>query len=255
MTDKTQNLNSDKTETQAGKLRWSVIRDNIAKARETQRSVQFAQKGIDQECAEDVTSSETRFDESKTELPIENNPASQFFVALNDLHTRWFEDSLGEFYREWAIQENIAGRKIILSRLKFEAPEFHRLAEERGALPDLSGIAEPEELYQNRINDETPIEWLAQHYSPCLRFYTPHLEHDHLYQDELKDMDPYLLSRLKSGKQHQLLAESGRKLADLVPPKSARVRIEASNLSLDQLRGVRRLDKAIRRHSNNTLDA
>lgn len=67
-----------------------------------------------------------------------------------------------------------------------------------------------------------PLTWLETHWGPWLKFFTPSLSRDHLYLDQLGELDPALKKALYA-KRRRILRKTGRTISQIIPKKSVRL--------------------------------
>lgn len=112
-------------------------------------------------------------------------------------------------------------------------------------LPECPPLPKPDEDYPRYPSHGDAIAWLKEHWGKYLKYFGA--AEDRLYQDQLKERDSPLLAALKNGTYRQRLQTDNLKLADILPPKTDRIRKEVEEMGQEQIRNGLRLAVASHR--------
>ncbi|MCB1593052.1 MAG: hypothetical protein KDI90_11445 [Alphaproteobacteria bacterium] len=144
-------------------------------------------------------------------------------ATLRDAESQFPESDLLYLFRELA--------KVSQDKVKELQPSPN--------LPECHPLPKPDEDYPRYPGHGDAIAWLKEHWGKYLKYFGA--AENRLYQDQLKERDAPLLATLKNGTYRQRLQTDNLKLADILPPKTDRIRKEVEEISQDQIRNGLRL--------------
>lgn len=175
------------------------------------------------------------------DLPLQEQQLKRLEEIFNGLS----EERKAEFM---TLAENFAAAahappqpEKALSALPELPPGFRPPPKTQADLLEAYGIP----LYVKRTD---AYEHLKTHYGPWLKHFTPELEHDHLYQYQLKTLDPDLYIALRN-----MLARKARsdlkdvKMRDIISVKKQEIDTELYTTSQEEMQKAIRLANAMSR--------
>lgn len=107
--------------------------------------------------------------------------------------------------------------------------------------PDLSGKSYP--LYQKKTD---ALEHLGKHWGQWLKYFTPSLDRDYLFQDQLGKRDPVLMKAVWMQKR-KIERREKTTVSEIIPPKKARIDANLNALSQEKHRDAYRIVGALAR--------
>jgi hypothetical protein len=110
--------------------------------------------------------------------------------------------------------------------------ESEKSAIERQHVPQLPNPSDNYPRYPG--HGEDALKWLETHWGRYLKNFGA--DKDYLYQDQLRKLDPKLISTLKTMRYRDYIAESGKKLRDIIPIKSDRLTEKINTLLCNDIR-------------------
>lgn len=150
-------------------------------------------------------------------------------ATLRDAESRFSESDLLYLFQELA--------KVSQDKVKELQPSPN--------LPECHPLPKPDEDYPRYPGHGDAIAWLKEHWGKHLKYFGA--AENRLYQDQLKERDGPLLAALKNGTYRQRLQTDNLKLADILPPKTNRIRKEVEEMGQEQIRNGLRLAVASHR--------
>lgn len=105
-------------------------------------------------------------------------------------------------------------------------------------IPALPKVGDDYPLFTTEGHD--PYEWLSEHWGGWLKHFTLSLDRDYLFLDQLGKLDPELKKALYA-KRRRILANTGYRISEIIPKKSARIDMELAAVDQDELKAAVRL--------------
>lgn len=120
-----------------------------------------------------------------------------------------------------------------------------RIMKLKSTVPSLPEPDPTGKSYQLFIPRTDALKHLEQHWKTWLRYYSPELGRDYLFQDQLQKLDAQLLAALRNRMKNDFsTGKSSAKIADIVPPRRARTDAEIAELPASVRKKLARLGAA-----------